>query len=69
VPCHAVLARHSRLNHDELRKLTDGRCPICDPTVPRAEYGAILVKISTDPALRALVTSHNPGAPRANEER
>lgn len=54
--CRPELLRHSRLNHDELRKLTaDGRCPICDPAVPRAEYGAICRRLTSEPLLRKAV--------------
>lgn len=55
-PCKPDLLRHSRMDHGELRKLTgDGRCPICDPAVPRSEYAAVCTRLVRDPQLRKAV--------------
>lgn len=60
-PCNPGLRWHSPLNHDEIRKLTeDGRCPICDDTVPRSTYYAILERILREPELRARIASKKP---------
>ena len=55
-PCKEDLLQHSTLDHGELRKLMeDGRCPICDPTVPREEYQRVVYTITISPEIRKRV--------------
>lgn len=51
-PCIPALAAGD-LDHDRLRQeMPDGRCPICDLTVPPADYLRIVLKVTTDPAFK-----------------
>lgn len=48
--------RHSRMNHSELRKLTaGGKCPVCDGSVSRSEYGDVMRRVMMSAELRAVV--------------
>lgn len=48
--CLPGLVRHSQLDHAKLRELTDGRCPICDPTVTREQFGDVMRQVMRNPA-------------------